>query len=150
MSNNTIFYINIEDTTLNNEYYRKVLYTTKKQQLVVMSLKPGEDIPKEIHKDHDQFIRIESGEGVALIGEAGSTKYKLTDGISIIIPAGTYHQIINTSKTDKLKLYTIYSPPEHDSNRIDIRKPYAKQKYLKYKEKYITLKNNLLNNITNN
>lgn len=100
------FSVNIEKETLNNTYYRRVLYTTPGNQIVLMSLKPGEDIPMEIHDDLTQFIRVEGGKGLAYIGDS---IHKLYDGVAIDIPKGLYHQIINTSKTKDLKLYTVYS-----------------------------------------
>jgi len=122
MPNANIFITNIENETINNKFYRKVLFTSKYQQLVLMSIKPGQDIDYEIHNDNDQFIRVEKGCGVLLIGPKKETKFKLFDGVSVTIPAGTWHQIINTCDED-LKLYTIYSPPHHPKNRIDIDKP---------------------------
>ena len=109
---NNIFYKNIETETLKNTNYRNVLYTSKNQQIVLMSLKPLDNIPMEIHKEHDQFIRIEKGEGEGL-AIINNIEYKLHDGIAIIIPAGIYHKIINMSLTNLLQLYTIYSSPEH-------------------------------------
>ena len=103
-------YRNIERDTLSNKMYRKVVYTTPTLQLVLMSLKPHEDIPKEIHKKTTQFIRVEAGSGLARVGR---TEYKLKDGMSITIPPNTEHYIKNTSRTTDLKLYTLYSPPEH-------------------------------------
>lgn len=100
---------NIEKVTLKNKFYRDVLFTGKHMQLVVMSLNVGEDIPMEVHKNHDQFIRIESGKATVI---TNGRKHKLGDGDAVIIPAGTKHRVINNGKK-KLKLYTIYSPPEH-------------------------------------
>lgn len=114
------FYNNIEQTTISNTHYRNILYTSKSQQIVVMSIKPNDNIHKEIHKDHDQFIRIEKGVGKAIIDDK---EYQLLDGIALIIPAGTTHEIINTSNTEDLKLYTIYSPPEHKENLVQHDKP---------------------------
>lgn len=105
--------INIEKLTLTNPQFRKILKTNKHSQLVLMSLKPREEIGSEIHKNVDQFIRIEKGTGVAVLA---GTRYKITDGSAIIVPAGTEHNIINTSSRNTLKLYTIYSPPEHPSD----------------------------------
>lgn len=143
--------INIEKETLDNTYFRKVLNTTKNQQLVVMSLKPNENIPNEIHPTIDQFIRVEKGNAIAKINN--NTVIPLTDGSVIMIPANTWHELINTSSTNDLKLYTVYSPPNHPPNRIDIEKPKEDnsqkggamgnefyQKYLKYKNKYLQLK----------
>lgn len=113
------FRINIEKSTLDNKLYRKVLYTTKQQQLVIMCIPPNDEIHYEKHLDTTQFIRIESGNGVADIGK---NRYKLNDGVCIIIPPNTKHRIRNTGK-DELKLYSIYSPPEHSKNRIDKNNP---------------------------
>jgi mannose-6-phosphate isomerase-like protein (cupin superfamily) len=101
----------IEKETLKNNYFRKVLYTGKYAQLVVMCLKGGEEIPNEIHPKVDQFFRIEEGEAKFVYN--GKEKHVVGDGGAIIVPAGTYHEVLNTSKTKKLKLYTIYSPPNH-------------------------------------
>ena len=110
-------YINIEKDTLNNTDYRNVLYTTEQNQVVLMSLNQGEDIPEEIHPTTTQFIGIESGKGLAVINDK---EYELTDGISLDIPAGAKHYISNTD--DKpLKLYTVYSPPEHDDGLVQSR-----------------------------
>lgn len=109
------FVINIEEETRDNENFRKVLFTAPHSQLVVMSLDPEEDIGEEIHEDSDQFIRVESGFGQAVIeGE----EYELENGDSIVIPTGTKHNIINTSEDETLKLYTIYSPPHHKDDTV--------------------------------
>ena len=100
---------NIEALTQANDYFRKVLYTDERLQLVVMSLLPGEDIGMEVH-DLDQFIRVEQGEGKAILNGEEST---LSDGFVVVVPAGTEHNIVNTSSTAKLKLYTLYAPPNH-------------------------------------
>lgn len=118
-----IFYANIEEKTLQNNFYRNVLYTTDRQQVVLMSVKPKEDIKFEIHPENDQFIRIEKGRGQLYIGQNKESTYDLFDGISVLIPAGNWHQIVNTSDTDDLKLYTIYSPPNHPRGKIDITRP---------------------------
>jgi mannose-6-phosphate isomerase-like protein (cupin superfamily) len=112
------FNINIEDKTISNNNYREVLYTGSDLQLVVMSLKPKEDIGAEVHSDTDQFIRVEKGNGKAIIDEK---EIKLSDGIAIIIPAGKEHNIINTSNKE-LKLYTIYSKPEHKDGLVEKNK----------------------------
>lgn len=112
-------YGNIQDMTLNNNYFRKVIDTTAYQQLVLMSIKPHEEIGKEIHQYNTQFIRIESGQCKAMI----ENKYfDLKKDDFVIVPPNKLHNIINTS-TKPLKLYTIYSPPHHPYNRIDINKP---------------------------
>jgi len=103
------FVTNIEEDTVNNQNFRKVLYTSKYSQLVLMSLKPKEEIGMETH-GVDQFFRIEEGNGeVILNGE----KHPIKSGSAMVIPAGTKHNVINTSKTEALKIYTIYSPPHH-------------------------------------
>jgi mannose-6-phosphate isomerase-like protein (cupin superfamily) len=93
----------------------------------------------EVHEHTDQFIRIEQGVGVAIIN---NIKYDLYNDIGFIVPAGTSHMIINTSHTEKLKLYTIYAPPEHKPNEINVTNPdnYYKNKYMKYKHKYFLAK----------
>jgi mannose-6-phosphate isomerase-like protein (cupin superfamily) len=103
------FVDNIEKLTLENENFRKVIYTAKNSQLVLMSLLPGEEIGQEVH-NLDQFLRIEKGVGKAILN---GVEYDISDGSAIVVPAGTSHNIINTSQTEKLKLYTIYSPPNH-------------------------------------
>lgn len=103
------FKSNIEDDTINNSNFRKVLYTGKNLQLVLMSLKGEEEIGEEVHKDNDQFFRFESGNGKVIIND---TEYKVSDGDAVIIPAGSKHNIINTGKNE-LKMYTIYTPPHH-------------------------------------
>lgn len=121
MSN--IFITNIEKETESNKYYRNVICTSKHQQLVLMNIKPKEDIEFEIHKGTDQFIRIEKGTGLLVIGNNKKKSYKIKKGTAFIIPSGTYHQIINISKKVNLKLYTIYSPPVHEHNHIDVARP---------------------------
>lgn len=113
-------YRNIESDTLNNNYYRNVIYTTSNFQLVLMSLKPNECIPLEIHPTTTQFIRVESGYGLAKIDD---TQYELHDGISVTIPPGSPHLIVNMSSVDDLKIYSIYTPPEHPPNKKNIRQP---------------------------
>jgi len=109
------FYGNLEKLTVNNIDYRRVLFTGKKSQLVLMSLLPTEETGLETHKDHEQFIRVEKGEALARIG---NKIVDLKDGDSIIIPCGTPHNIINSSDKICLKLYTIYSPPEHPKGTV--------------------------------
>ena len=103
------YIVNIEKETLENENFRKVLYTSKHSQLVVMSIQPGEDIGEEVHH-LDQFIRIEKGEGKAVLD---GVETMLPEDFAVVIPAGTRHNIINISTTEPMKLYTVYSPPEH-------------------------------------
>ncbi len=106
---------NIEQLTLQNSNFRKVLYTAKHSQLVLMTLKPNEEIGVEVHNDGDQFFRFESGKGKVIINE---TTYLVKDGDSVIIPAGATHNVINTSEDEELKLYTIYSPPHHKDQLV--------------------------------
>ncbi len=108
------FVTNIENDTLENQDFRRVLYTAKNTQLVLMSLRANEEIGEEIH-DLDQFIRVEAGQGLALI-DGGA--HRLSDGSAVIIPAGTRHNVINVSDTEELKLYTLYSPPEHRDGTV--------------------------------
>jgi mannose-6-phosphate isomerase-like protein (cupin superfamily) len=100
----------IEKKTLENNDFRHVLYTGKYSQLVLMSLEPKEEIGMETHAAVDQFFRFEKGIGKVVIDQ---TQYKVKNGDAVIVPAGAKHNVINTSKKRKLKLYTIYSPPEH-------------------------------------
>ncbi|OGM18792.1 cupin [Candidatus Woesebacteria bacterium RIFCSPHIGHO2_01_FULL_38_10] len=105
----------IEKTTLGNSNFRKVLFTGKYLQLVVMSLKPGEEIGAEVHPNVDQFFRIEAGLAKVIIDKEVS---EAGDGFAIIVPAGSEHNIINTSADKELKLYTIYSPPNHPDKTV--------------------------------
>lgn len=111
--------------TLNNENYRYVVYTSEQMQLVLMSLKPGEDIHKEIHYGTTQFIKVEEGEAKVKLGASGEKTFILKSGDCILIPANTYHYVLNSGTMD-LKLYTLYSPPEHPKDRIDITNPKSK------------------------
>jgi len=104
------FFTNIEKETLENENFRKVLYTSKHSQLVLMSLKPKEEIGMEVHPENDQFFRFEKGLGKVIID---GNEYQVSDGSAIVVPAGAQHNVINLSETDSLKLYTIYSPAHH-------------------------------------
>lgn len=111
---------NIDSVTELNKNYRKVLYTTSQQQLVVMSINTKSNIPKEIHPNTTQFIRIVKGNGKAVIDKQ---TYLLAPETIVMIPAGVEHEIINTDSKKKLKLYTIYSPPEHAEGLVQINKP---------------------------
>jgi mannose-6-phosphate isomerase-like protein (cupin superfamily) len=102
------FVKNIEEISIKNEYFRQVLYTAKNCQLVIMALKPGEDIGMEVHK-LDQFFRVEEGKGDAVLD---GVRTEISAGFAVLVPAGTNHNIINTG-TDPLKLYTLYAPPNH-------------------------------------
>ncbi len=104
------FHANIEKDTAQNKNFRKVLYTAQHCQLVLMSLRPKEEIGLEIHHDNDQFFRFEKGQGKVVID---GHSYKVKDGSAVIVPAGAKHNVINTSATQELKLYTIYSPAHH-------------------------------------
>lgn len=109
------YLVNIEKKSLENKYFREVLFTGRNSQLVVMSIAPGEDIGMETHDKVDQFIRVEAGAGKAVLdGE----EHGLVDGSAVVIPAGTEHNIINSSKTEPLKLYSLYSPPEHPQGTV--------------------------------
>ena len=109
------YFVDIEKKTLANNYFRKVLFTGKHAQLVVMCLKPGEEIGNEVHPKVDQFFRIEQGKAIfALRGK----KIVARNGDAVIIPAGTFHNVINGLKTQKLKLYTLYSPPNHADGTV--------------------------------
>jgi len=99
----------IGQETISNENFRRVLYTAKNSQLVVMHLNPGEDIGAEVH-ELDQFIRVEAGEGKAILD---GVEHKIAAEYAVVVPAGAEHNIVNTSSTEPLKLYTLYSPPEH-------------------------------------
>lgn len=105
---------NIEKETLENNYFRKEIFTGKYMQMTVMSLQPGEDIGAEVHDNLDQFLRIEQGTGKALVGE---TEYDVADDFAIIIPAGMNHNVTNTGDT-VMKLYSLYTPPEHPAGTI--------------------------------
>lgn len=109
------FVNNIEEMTLENDSFRNVLYTGHHSQLVVMNLKPNEEIGMEVHEDTDQFFRVEKGEGKAIID---GNEYDIKDGSAIIVPAGANHNIINISSGESLKLYTIYSPAHHKDGVI--------------------------------
>jgi mannose-6-phosphate isomerase-like protein (cupin superfamily) len=114
--------INIEEKTLAGNNFREVLYTTERSQLVIMTLQPGEEIGMEHHTGHDQFIRIEQGVGVAILdGE----EHALADGVAVVIPAGTEHNVINQSTTEPMRLYTLYTPPEHPVGTIHKNKAEA-------------------------
>ena len=106
----------IEKQTLDNGFFRKGLITGKYAQVAVMCLQPGEEIGNEVHAKVDQFFRIEQGEAAFVF--AGKEKHVVKNGEAVIVPAGTYHNVINTSKSKKLKLYTIYAPPNHPDKTV--------------------------------
>jgi len=106
----------IEKTTERNQNFRQVLFTGKYSQLVVMCLQPREEIGNEVHPTVDQFFRIEKGEAKFVFD--GKEEHKVGEGDAVIVPAGTYHNVINTSSSRKLKLYTIYTPPQHPDGTV--------------------------------
>lgn len=116
------YHANIEELTLKNENFRQVLYTGQHTQLVLMSLLPNQDIGLEVHPENDQFFRFESGQGLVIID---GTEYPVTDGSAIVVPAGSQHNVINTSAIEKLKLYTLYSPPHHKDQIVRATKEEA-------------------------
>lgn len=113
---------NIEKLTLANDNFRQVLYTAKHSQLVLMSLKALEEIGMEVHEGSDQFFRFEQGKGLVIID---GVKQFVSDGDAVIVPAGAEHNVVNTSETDSLKLYTIYSPAHHRDGVIHVTKEQA-------------------------
>jgi mannose-6-phosphate isomerase-like protein (cupin superfamily) len=115
------YVVNIEKLSIENENFRQVLYTAKNSQLVLMSLKPGEDIGEEVHT-LDQFFRCESGTGKAVLD---GVEHEISDGTAVVVPAGAMHNIINTSVDAPLKLYTIYSPPNHRDGVLHATKEQA-------------------------
>jgi mannose-6-phosphate isomerase-like protein (cupin superfamily) len=119
------FNSNIEKDTLENSNFRKVIYTAKHCQLVLMSLKAKEEIGMEVHPDNDQFFRFEQGQGKCVIDES---VYEVTDGSAVIVPAGAQHNIVNTSETEELKFYTIYSPAHHKDGIVRETKEQAEAK----------------------
>jgi mannose-6-phosphate isomerase-like protein (cupin superfamily) len=112
------YVVKLEQETLANTNFRRVLYTAKFSQLVLMSLKPGEEIGEEIH-ELDQFLRIDKGTGKAVLN---GVEHPLGDGDAVVVPAGTKHNIINMSQTDDMKLYTVYSPPDHRDGAVHATK----------------------------
>ena len=115
----------IESEALQNTNFRKVLYTSDHCQLVLMSLLPGEEIGDEVHMSNDQFFRFESGEGKCIID---GIEHYIADGDAVVVPSGAKHNVINTSKTHLLKMYTIYSPPHHRDKIIRATKQEAEEK----------------------
>jgi mannose-6-phosphate isomerase-like protein (cupin superfamily) len=123
------FKINIEKTTKDNSDFRKVLYTSKHSQLVLMSLQPKEEIGEEIHRDNDQFFRVESGQGKCIID---GNEYEIKDGDAIVILSGAKHNIINTATDSALKMYTIYSPAHHKDKLIRATKKEAEMSEVEF------------------
>lgn len=120
----TGYITDIEKKTLENENFREVLFTAKHSQLVLMTLQPGEEIGSETHDGIDQFIRIEAGEGKSILN---GEETELRDGSAVVIPSGTEHNIINTSDSEPLRLYSIYSPPEHPDGTTHKNKAEAEE-----------------------
>jgi len=116
------FKTNNEKATMENNNFRRVLYTGKHSQLVLMSLAPKEEIGSEVHEENDQFFRFEKGQGKCIID---GNEYELSDGVAVVVPAGAQHNIINTSDTEELKLYTIYSPAHHKEGVVRVTKQEA-------------------------
>lgn len=112
----TAFVGPIESLTLKNAWFRHVLFTGTHSQLVVMCLQPGEEIGNEMHPNVDQFFRVEQGEAGFVFG--GNEPRLVRDGDAVLVPAGTYHNVLNTSKTTALRMYTIYSPPNHPDGTV--------------------------------
>lgn len=106
----------IEKLTEDNKYFRQVLYTGKYAQLVVMNLQPGEEIGNEVHMTVDQFFRIEEGEAKFIFSD--TEEHLVKSGDAVIVPAGTFHNVINISSREPLKLYTLYSPPNHPDGTL--------------------------------
>lgn len=119
------YIVNLEKETLENKDYRRVLYTTHHSQLVLMNLQSGEEIGEEVH-GLDQFIRVEAGEGKVVLDGEETT---MTDGFAVVIPAGTLHNVINVSETEELKLYSIYTPPEHKDGTLHPNKEDEKEEH---------------------
>jgi mannose-6-phosphate isomerase-like protein (cupin superfamily) len=119
------FKSNIEKDTLENKNFRKVLYTGKRLQLVLMSLKAGQEIGEETHQDADQFFRVEKGKGKCLVD---GNEYILHDGDVLLVPAGARHNVINTDNKEDLKLYTLYGPPQHKDGLVCSTKEEAEKK----------------------
>ncbi len=111
----------IERLSIQNQNFRKVLFTGKHAQLVVMCLKPSEELGNEVHADVDQFFRIEAGEAMFVFD--GKERHQVGAGEAVVVPAGTHHNVVNTSSTKPLHLYTLYSPPQHPAGTVQKTKP---------------------------
>lgn len=120
---------NIEKATNANTDFRRVLYTGPHMQLVLMNLKPGEEIGAEVHKENDQFFRVEKGTGKCIID---GNEYTVGDGDAVVVPSGAKHNIINTSTTEALQLYTIYAPPHHKDGIVRHTKEDAEKREEEY------------------
>lgn len=119
------FVENIEKLTVENDNYRKVLYTGKHMQLVLMTLQAGEEIGREVHEGHDQFFRIEAGQGRITIDDQ---EHDVQDDDAMIVPAGAWHNVVNTGKAP-LRLYTLYGPPEHRDGVLQATKADEKEEH---------------------
>ncbi len=126
------FKLNIEKDTIENKNFRKVLYTSAYSQLVLMSLRPKEEIGSEVHEENDQFLRFEGGTGTVVVDDS---TYSVKDGDAVVIPAGARHNVINTSATEGLNLYTIYSPPHHKDGIVRKTKEEAEANDEEFDEK---------------
>lgn len=123
------FVVNIEKATLQNHYFRTALWTGNYLQLTLMSIKPGEDIGLEIHPNTDQFLRVEQGQGIVMMGKNKENldfKRRVYDNYAILIPAGTWHNVVNTGRVP-LKLYSIYAPPQHPFGTVHATKQDAEE-----------------------
>jgi mannose-6-phosphate isomerase-like protein (cupin superfamily) len=118
------FVANIEELTEGNTNFRRVLYTSKHTQLVVMMIPPNGEIGEEVHPDNDQFFRVEEGEGKVIID---GNEQIFSDGFAIVVPAGAKHNVINTSSDKALKVYTLYSPPHHKDGTVHVTKGEAEK-----------------------
>ena len=119
------FVDNIEKLTLENSHFRRVLYTGSQMQLVLMTLKPGEEIGEEVHEDRDQFFRVEQGNGKVYIDGKASD---IEDDFAIIVPAGARHNVKNTG-SEPLKVYTLYAPPEHKHGTVHVTKADVREEH---------------------
>ena len=120
---------NIENKTVENATFRTVVFTGERTQLTVMRLAPGEDIGREVHEDHDQFLRIEQGQARVELGKAAESideSHEVDDDWAVIVPAGVWHNVVNTGVGD-LKLYSLYSPPEHPDGTVHATKAEAEE-----------------------
>jgi mannose-6-phosphate isomerase-like protein (cupin superfamily) len=116
------YVVNIEKATKDNSLFRRVLYTAENSQLVVMAIQPGEEIGMEVHPNLDQFIRIEEGSGQVVLD---GVSHNVSADWAMVIPAGTQHNVVNTSGSQMLKLYTVYSPPQHPEDTVHATKAEA-------------------------
>ena len=123
------FKSNIERDTLKNDNFREVIYSGTQLQVVLMSLKPGEDIGLETHPDTDQFFRFEGGRGKCIID---GNEYTVENGDAVVIPAGSKHNVINTDSVEEFKMYTIYAPPHHKDGLINATKKDAESGDVKF------------------